>query len=78
MKIVAHISYYLSCVTNFRVFDGVSLMDDFSLHATSSSTFTYCSSYGVDCKLALRTLKKKLSISNMTVPCPPHTQIKVT
>jgi len=33
-------------------------MDDFSLHVTTSSTFTYCSSYGVDCKLALR--KKKI------------------
>jgi len=33
-------------------------MDDFSLHATNSRTFTYCSSYGVDCKLALRKLKK--------------------
>ena len=33
-------------------------MDDFSLHATTSRTFTYCSSYGVDCKLALRKLKK--------------------
>jgi len=32
-------------------------MDDFSLHVTTSSTFTYCSSYGVNCKLALR--KKK-------------------
>ena len=39
----------LSCITYFRVFDGVSLMDDFSLHATTSSTFTYCFSYAVDC-----------------------------
>jgi len=44
----------LSCITYFRVFDGVSLMNGFSLHVTTSSTFTYCSSYGVDCKLTLR------------------------
>jgi len=44
----------LSCITYFVVLEGVPLMDDFSHHAATSSTFTYCSTYAVHCKLALR------------------------
>jgi len=36
-------------------------MDDFCLHVATYSIFTYYSSYGVDCKLALR---KKIKIKN--------------